>query len=72
MLAVVSACAAITGVDENSSAANGRIDDLVISDITVGSGAEAVDGKRVQVHYTGWLYDPGAGNKREYSDSTRA
>lgn len=29
--------------------------DLVIEDITVGNGAEAVAGKQVSVHYTGWL-----------------
>ncbi len=30
---------------------------LVIEDIEVGTGAEAVAGKSVQVHYTGWLTD---------------
>jgi FKBP-type peptidyl-prolyl cis-trans isomerase FkpA len=33
-------------------------------DTTVGSGAEAVAGQRVRVHYTGWLYDPTAANHR--------
>ena len=33
-------------------------------DTTVGTGAEAVAGSRVQVHYTGWLYDPTAANNR--------
>jgi len=28
---------------------------LIIEDLEVGSGAEAVAGKRVSVHYTGWL-----------------
>ena len=28
---------------------------LKYQDLTVGSGAEAVSGKRVSVHYTGWL-----------------
>lgn len=28
---------------------------LVIEEIAVGSGTEAVSGKRVSVHYTGWL-----------------
>jgi FKBP-type peptidyl-prolyl cis-trans isomerase FkpA len=37
---------------------------LQSEDITVGSGAEAVAGKRVRVHYTGWLYDPTAANHR--------
>jgi FKBP-type peptidyl-prolyl cis-trans isomerase FkpA len=30
---------------------------LVIDDVTVGEGAEAVAGQRVTVHYTGWLTD---------------
>jgi peptidylprolyl isomerase/FKBP-type peptidyl-prolyl cis-trans isomerase FkpA len=31
--------------------------ELIIEDITVGEGAEAVSGQRVSVHYTGWLTD---------------
>jgi len=31
--------------------------DLLIEDICVGEGAEAVSGKLVTVHYTGWLTD---------------
>ncbi len=30
---------------------------LVIEDLEVGNGAEAVAGQHVQVHYTGWLTD---------------
>lgn len=30
---------------------------LQITDTTIGTGAEAVKGKTVVVHYTGWLYD---------------
>jgi FKBP-type peptidyl-prolyl cis-trans isomerase len=28
------------------------------TDITVGTGADAVNGRRLTVNYTGWLYDP--------------
>lgn len=31
--------------------------DLVKEDLAAGDGAEAVAGKSVQVHYTGWLLD---------------
>ena len=31
---------------------------LVKADTKVGTGAEAVAGQAVTVHYTGWLYDP--------------
>lgn len=30
---------------------------LIIEDIIVGNGAEAVKGKTISVHYTGWLTD---------------
>jgi FKBP-type peptidyl-prolyl cis-trans isomerase FkpA len=30
---------------------------LVIEDLVVGAGAEAIHGKLVSVHYTGWLTD---------------
>jgi len=33
-------------------------------DRTLGSGGEATSGKSVQVHYTGWLYDPAAADGR--------
>ena len=31
--------------------------ELIKQDVRVGSGAEAVAGREVTVHYTGWLYD---------------
>jgi len=31
-----------------------------VIDHKIGSGAEAVSGKTVTVHYTGWLHDPAA------------
>ncbi len=37
---------------------------LVMVDRVVGSGPEAKSGQRVQVHYTGWLYNPGQENGR--------
>jgi FKBP-type peptidyl-prolyl cis-trans isomerase len=33
--------------------------ELIIEDITVGSGAEAVAGAYISVHYTGWLFNDG-------------
>ncbi len=37
---------------------------LQYEDTTPGTGAEAVAGKSVHVHYTGWLYDVNAKNNR--------
>jgi FKBP-type peptidyl-prolyl cis-trans isomerase FkpA len=33
---------------------------MKVTDVEVGTGAEAVAGKTVSVHYTGWLYDESA------------
>jgi FKBP-type peptidyl-prolyl cis-trans isomerase len=44
--------------------ADSGIKDLQQEDLTVGSGAEARAGRPVVVHYTGWLYDAGKGDKR--------
>jgi len=40
-----------------------NITSLQITDSKVGAGVEAVAGKSVTVHYTGWLYDPKAADK---------
>ena len=41
-------------------------------DHTIGTGAEAVAGKTVRVHYTGWLFDEAAPeNKGKKFDSSR-
>ncbi len=37
---------------------------LAKDDRTAGTGAEARPGMMVSVHYTGWLYDPSAADKR--------
>jgi FKBP-type peptidyl-prolyl cis-trans isomerase FkpA len=37
---------------------------LGTEDRVAGSGAEARQGMQVSVHYTGWLYDPSAADKR--------
>src|ERR1700712_833181 len=45
---------------------------LKMTDVKEGSGAEAVPGKTVVVHYTGWLFDDkAADNKGTKFDSSR-
>lgn len=39
-----------------------KVTELQIIELKQGTGAEAVAGKAVIVHYTGWLYDPAAVN----------
>ena len=42
------------------------------TDTTIGTGAEAISGQQISVHYTGWLYDPAAPeNKGRKFDSSR-
>ncbi len=56
----LSACGGGGGSSEPSwaelSGSNG-VTTLGVTDATVGTGAEAVAGKRLNVHYTLWLYD---------------
>jgi len=40
------------------------ITQLQKDDVKVGNGTEARNGRMVRVHYTGWLYDASAANKR--------
>ncbi len=43
-----------------------------MTDHAIGTGAEAVTGKTVAVHYTGWLFDAAAAdNKGKKFDSSR-
>jgi FKBP-type peptidyl-prolyl cis-trans isomerase FkpA len=37
---------------------------LQYEDTVPGTGDEATPGRRVKVHYTGWLHDPAADNQR--------
>lgn len=46
--------------------------DLIKTDVKIGTGDTAVAGKKVTVHYTGWLYDAAASNhKGKKFDSSR-
>lgn len=54
-LLTVFALAACTAAP--SAHATGNVDKLTVIDQKVGTGAEAKDGMKVTVQYTGWLYD---------------
>jgi FKBP-type peptidyl-prolyl cis-trans isomerase FkpA len=48
------------------------VSELIKQDARAGTGAEAVAGRTVTVHYTGWLYDPSTPNHQgEQFDSSR-
>jgi FKBP-type peptidyl-prolyl cis-trans isomerase FkpA len=49
-----------------------NITSLQVTDAKVGTGAAATNGKRVSVHYTGWLYDAKATDRHgKKFDSSR-
>jgi FKBP-type peptidyl-prolyl cis-trans isomerase FkpA len=48
--------------ETDKGAAN--VTELIKQDTKVGTGEEAVVGKMVEVHYTGWLYDPSKPDKK--------
>jgi FKBP-type peptidyl-prolyl cis-trans isomerase len=49
-----------------------KITELIMNDDAAGSGNQAVAGRQVTVHYTGWLYDEGrADHKGQKFDSSR-
>jgi FKBP-type peptidyl-prolyl cis-trans isomerase FkpA len=58
------ALAADTAPTVPQSKSDAKVQQLQITDSTAGTGAEAVSGKTVVVHYTGWLYDPAASDKK--------
>jgi FKBP-type peptidyl-prolyl cis-trans isomerase FkpA len=49
---------------KESSKLNAMPSELQKTDIKQGSGAEAKAGRPVSVHYTGWLYDPSAADRK--------
>lgn len=63
-LGMNSAVFAETAKQGKSSMTEAAIPQLVKTDTKAGTGKEAVNGKLVVVHYTGWLYDPKAANHR--------
>src|SRR6267378_1344454 len=67
---LIAACVVAACGGDNMGHSN--ITQLMKQDVKAGAGAEATSGRRVQVHYTGWLYDEGkADHKGKQFDSSR-
>lgn len=60
----VAGIAACRNIDREEPMAQSNITELVKHDEQVGTGADAVSGRPVQVHYTGWLWDESKGDHR--------
>ena len=71
LLPLVAACG---GDDSNPTGPSGTVrGEFSATDLTVGTGAEAIAGRRLTVNYTGWLYDPTrTEQKRTQFDSSRS
>jgi FKBP-type peptidyl-prolyl cis-trans isomerase FkpA len=56
---VAAACSGSTDTDTETGGSMGQsnITELEKADTRAGTGAEAISGRTVTVHYTGWLYD---------------
>ena len=54
------ACSEQRAVTPPSTTESSNMTQLIKQDAQMGTGAEAVSGKKVTVHYTGWLYDANA------------
>ena len=67
---LIVACAIGACAGDNMGHSN--ITTLMKQDVKVGTGAEATPGRRVQVHYTGWLYDEGRADHKGRSSTARA
>ena len=64
LLPVALAVAWLGGCTEPGPAPGGRVAQLQRVDMQAGSGAVATSGNEVTVHYTGWLYDEDAPDRR--------
>jgi FKBP-type peptidyl-prolyl cis-trans isomerase FkpA len=58
-LMVVALVAAACGQDGGTGDGMSNITELMKTDVREGTGNEAVSGRNVTVHYTGWLYNDG-------------
>jgi len=63
LLALCMGCST-SGEATDVVSAKDKITSLVQIDTKVGTGAEATNGKKLSMHYTGWLYDPAAPGKK--------
>jgi FKBP-type peptidyl-prolyl cis-trans isomerase FkpA len=63
LLAAFSACGSNDSSPSGGSGGSSNITSLQVTDVRVGTGTEATNGRTVTVHYTGWLYNEAAADK---------
>ena len=75
-LLIIISLTALTACGESSSspnpASNSGVTSLQINDVKTGTGTQAVNGRIVTVHYTGWVYSTSAADHHgKQFDSSR-
>jgi FKBP-type peptidyl-prolyl cis-trans isomerase FkpA len=63
-LALVAACGGSSETQTEPGEGRSNVTELIKQDDTVGGGNEAAAGRKVTVHYTGWLYNESAADKK--------
>ena len=72
LIVVLAGGCAAQDIEDTENMAQSNITELMKADEQVGAGNEAVSGRRVTVHYTGWLYDDSRPDKKgKKFDSSR-
>jgi FKBP-type peptidyl-prolyl cis-trans isomerase FkpA len=72
MALVIAAYGCASENPETQTMGQSKITELIKADDLAGGGNEAVAGRQVTVHYTGWLYDEGqSDHKGQKFDSSR-
>ncbi len=74
LLALAAGCGGSGAVPTPEEAARARtaLETVQMRDVTAGTGEAALPGRRLAVHYTGWLYDSAAPTRRgRQFDSSR-
>ena len=64
MVALLASAILCVGCGGDSDTGGSNVTELMKADAHAGSGAEAVAGRTVTVHYTGWLYDESSADKK--------
>ena len=57
-------CVALVGCGDDYGSGPSSSPSFSVTDLVVGSGAEATDGQQLTVDYAGWLYDSAASEKK--------
>lgn len=64
LISLLASAVVLAGCGGNTESGRSNVAELQKADARTGTGAEAVTGRVVTVHYTGWLYDESRADKK--------